>query len=106
MLQLHLDSIAGPNVGLLFCDSTGTCTGAVLVPYRNILAGQHVFLAVGSNNTQAQTTAIVIPTMRVSTSSTGALTGGPGSALHITGAGFTTNETVQVYWGPGTSTFE
>lgn len=95
---VYLDSANGYELGALFCDGTGTCTGSLFVPYQGVLQGNHMLLAIGSNNLQAQLAVRFIAGIKVRDAAYGTQ-GGPGTPLQLIGGAFQANETVQVYWG-------
>ncbi len=98
-VYLDLDGgLTGANLGNLTCDSSGNCSGTAQMPQFAGPAGSHTIYAYGTGGVSDDATAtitirpIVYPT-----------SGGPGTYINLSGAGFATNETVQVYWGKSTS---
>ena len=89
---------SGVGLGTLTCDSSGNCSGAVQLPQYEGPAGSHTIYAYGTGGTNDDTTTtITIQPIVYRTS------GGPGTYVNLSGAGFATSETVQIYWGKSAS---
>ena len=95
---VYLDTVNGFELGALYCDYSGTCTGSLFVPYQEVLQGNHTLLAIDSSNMQAQLTVQIKAGIRVRDIFYNSQ-GGPGTPLQVVGGGFQANESVQVYWG-------
>lgn len=93
-----MDTGNGFELGALFCDGTGSCTGSLFVPYQEVLQGNHTLLALGNNNLQAQLSVRLSAGIKVRDIAYN-IQGGPGTSLQVVGGAFQANETVQVFWG-------
>ncbi len=90
----------GPVLGQLSCDTNGNCDGTVTTPRTNITQGQYSLIATGKTSKLTAYAPIVFaPTLY-------SLTDIPGAYVHLKGAAFTANETVQVYWGTNSGMLE
>ena len=90
--------MSGPNLGNLTCDSSGNCSGTVQLPQYEGPAGSHTIYAYGSGGTSDDTTTTITIQPIVYRNS-----GGPGTYINLSGAGFAASETVQIYWGKSAS---
>ena len=95
---VYMDTANGFELGALFCDGTGSCTGSLFVPYQAVLQGNHTLLALGNNNLQAQLSVHMSAGIKVRDIAYNTQ-GGPGTSLQVVGGAFQANETVQVFWG-------
>lgn len=100
-VAVSIDTVNTTN-GYLSCDSTGSCSGSVVMPSSNIVQGTHLLIATGyTSGSIAETALAFTPAFTLVP-----LSGGPGTTVTLTGAAFAAGETVQMYWGTQTGTLE
>jgi len=100
-IQVQLDNNSR-NVGSLSCDNNGTCSGSVTMPGYSVVQGLHLLVAMStSSGLAAEAPITFVPGISIYPTK-----GGPGTTIYLSGAAFTANETVQVYWGTTTGTSE
>ena len=97
-IYLDLDGgLSGPGLGSVPCDASGNCSGTLQMPKYAGPAGLHTIYARDtSSSDQASATITINPIIYTSS-------GGPGSSVNLSGAGFADSETVQVYRGKSSS---
>lgn len=108
-LTIQFSSDPGTITDWVACDNAGYCAGPIYVPTSNILEGNYIVTATGTvSGLSAQASVRIIPDIMVNIQNTsdGQTSGGPGSPLSLSGAGFAANETVTVYWGSTTGIAE
>lgn len=93
----------GPLLGTLACDGSGNCSGNLIAP-RGDVRGDIEYSLIGTGTVSGLNASAPIgfsPAIFISS-----VTGIPGSSIHLSGAGFFPLETVQVYFGSTSGTFE
>ncbi|MFL5667083.1 MAG: hypothetical protein ACJ8BW_37900 [Ktedonobacteraceae bacterium] len=93
-VEVYLDSV-GPytDIGTLFCDAQGNCSGTVYIERYTAIPGPHILIGEGSSGL-AQAAVTEIAGISASPNR-----GGQGTPINLVGAAFAHNETVKVYWG-------
>ena len=93
-ISFYLDTTNGSAFQYLGANSSGDVSGAITLPNTAILQGSHTLIAVaaGSGNIAINNSITVVPHVFP-------VFGKSGTSSQLTGAGFTANEMVQVYWG-------
>ena len=91
---VYLDSV-GPytDIGTLFCDAQGNCSGTVYIERYTAIPGPHILIGEGSSGL-AQAAVTEIAGISASPNR-----GGQGTPINLVGAAFAHNETVNIYWG-------
>ena len=101
-VNIYLDTANNSILTQLSCDNSGSCSGTIFMPANNIVQGGHTLIAIGSNSGLiAETTVTFTPVVVIAP-----ISGGPGTQITLSGAAFTANETLQVYWGTNTGLSE
>lgn len=101
-VQIQLGNTNGSTPGYLYCDSNGTCSGSITMPNSSVVEGLNLLIGSG------MTSGVIAeaPVSFTSAITISPVQGGPGTYISLSGAAFTANETVQVYWGTTSGTLE
>lgn len=100
-VEVQLDN-TGSNIGSLSCDSNGNCSGSGTMPSSSVVQGLHLLVGIGTTSDLAAEAAVTF-TPAISFYP---VKGGPGTSISLSGAAFTANETVKIYWGTTSGTSE
>jgi hypothetical protein len=97
-VQLYFDTISGQSDRYFDSNNNGDATIQFTVPELSLAAGHHVLIAVGNSSSiplMAQENITIWPYIYP-------MVGQPGINENMSGAGFSANEAVNIYWGNAT----